>query len=72
MNSQFKARPKLTYEAYFLQDCLGSDFVYFGSVGYLAFVHSSQPPLSAYTLVNPLSIIFRATLALVYSLGQAQ
>jgi hypothetical protein len=63
MSSQFKARPKLTYEAY---------FVYFGSVGYLDLVHSSQPPLSAYTLVNALSIIFRATLALVYSLGQAQ
>ena len=42
------------------------------STGYLLRNHSLQPPFRAVTLVNPRALSFRATLALVYSLGQAQ
>jgi hypothetical protein len=42
------------------------------STGYLLRNHSFHPPFRAETLVNPSALSFRATLALVYSLGQAQ
>lgn len=46
--------------------------LHFASVGNLARCHSCHPPLSAYTLVNPLSRSFCAKLALVPSPLQAQ
>jgi hypothetical protein len=45
---------------------------YLGSIGYPLFFHSSQPPLSAYTLGYPLAIKLSARLALEPSFFQAQ
>jgi hypothetical protein len=45
---------------------------YLASRGKPASSQASQPPLRANTLLNPNSLSFRATRALVYSLGQAQ
>ncbi len=45
---------------------------YLGSTGKLAFTHSFQPPLRAYTFVYPFAINCRATQALVASLCQEQ
>ena len=44
----------------------------FSSTGYFAFIHSSQPPLSAKTFVYPDAKSFRANLTLVPSSGQSQ
>jgi len=43
-----------------------------GSVGYLAAVHSDQPPFKKYALVNPRIFMIRAKLALVPLSGQSQ
>lgn len=50
----------------------GTLVIYFDTTGYLLRYQAFHPPFKAYTLVYPLSMSFRAKLALVPSLGQAQ
>jgi len=45
---------------------------YFGSTGYRAFIHASNPPINAFAFLNPFSRNVHTILALVASSGQAQ